>query len=143
MNEGQSIPDNDCGKLVIHRKNVSFACRTSRKVKVQCAIELKLNRGKIVALYGKSGRGEASATRLIQRFYDPTDSCIESNGIDIRCLDVGLSRAQIRVISQDPVLPDITFTLHWDSIKRTQQEDQNTFTKESSKLRSYQKPTTK
>ncbi len=49
-----------------------------------------------------------SITRLLQRFYDPTEGRIEMNGTDIRSLDVAWLRSQIAVIDQDPILPDMS-----------------------------------
>ena len=49
-----------------------------------------------------------SISRLLQRFYDPTEGRIEMNGVDIRSLDVAWLRRQIAVIDQDPILPDMS-----------------------------------
>jgi ATP-binding cassette subfamily B (MDR/TAP) protein 1 len=49
-----------------------------------------------------------SITRLLQRFYDPTEGRVEMNDIDIRSLDVAWLRRQIAVVDQDPILPDMT-----------------------------------
>ncbi|KAL7535314.1 hypothetical protein ACHAXR_010329 [Thalassiosira sp. AJA248-18] len=94
--------------LELSLKNVCFAYHLNPSVKVLDEVDLHLKPGKIVALCGGSGGGKTSITRLIQRFYDPTQGNIELNGIDIRNLDVAWLRAQIRVVDQDPVLPDMT-----------------------------------
>lgn len=102
------IPENTKEGLVLSLKSVSFAYRLNPKVKVLDDVDLHLTHGKIVALCGGSGGGKTTITRLIQRFYDPTQGSIELNNIDIRSLDVAWLRTQIRVIDQDPILPDMT-----------------------------------
>mmetsp|Transcript_2245 Transcript_2245/g.4775 ORF Transcript_2245/g.4775 Transcript_2245/m.4775 type:complete len:250 (-) Transcript_2245:1927-2676(-) len=89
-------------------KSVSFAYQLNPKLKVLDNVDLHLKPGKIVALCGGSGGGKTTITRLIQRFYDPTQGSIELNNIDIRSLDVAWLREMVSVIDQDPILPDMT-----------------------------------
>ena len=53
--------------------------------------------------------GKTTITRLLKRFYDPTQGNIELNSIDIRELDISWLRSAIAVVDQDPVLlPDMS-----------------------------------
>ncbi|KAL7488796.1 hypothetical protein ACHAW6_014411 [Cyclotella cf. meneghiniana] len=100
------LPD-DCIRT-LSLNDVSFAYRRNPSVKVLNGIHLRLEPGKVVALCGQSGGGKSTITRLIQRFYDPTEGSILINNVDIRTIDLAWLRKQIRVIDQDPVLPDLT-----------------------------------
>ncbi|KAL9187187.1 hypothetical protein ACHAXT_010907 [Thalassiosira profunda] len=102
------IPDESKEGLTISLNNVSFAYRLNPSVKVLQRVNLQLMPGKVVALCGGSGGGKTSITRLLQRFYDPTEGSITLNGVDIRSLDVSWLRTQIAQIDQDPTLPDLT-----------------------------------
>jgi subfamily B ATP-binding cassette protein MsbA len=98
------VPEN-CGQSSILMKNVSFAYRLNPTVKVLSGINLHLQPNKILALVGGSGGGKSSITRLLQRFYDPTEGTIELNDININSIDVSWLRSHIRCIDQDQILP--------------------------------------
>ena len=93
----------DQSSLVV--KNVSFAYRLNPELKVLNGIDLHLQPNKIVALVGGSGGGKSSLTRLLQRFYDPTEGAIELDNIDIKDIDVSWLRRHVRCIDQNQVLP--------------------------------------
>ena len=57
---------------------------------------------------GSTGCGKSTLTRLMRRFYDPTQGSVRINGVDIRELDVSWLRDNIRVIDQDLAMPDLT-----------------------------------
>ena len=105
----RQMPENINNGLELCLKKVSFAYQLNPKVKVLDEVDLHLKPGLIVALCGGSGGGKTTITRLVQRFYDPTQGSIELNGIDIKDLDVAWLRTHIAVVNQDPVLlPDMS-----------------------------------
>jgi len=57
-----------------------------------------------VALSGASGSGKSTIIQLIERFYDPLSGEIMLDGIDIRKMNVKWLRAQLGLVSQEPVL---------------------------------------
>jgi len=69
---------------------------------------LEINSGQTVALVGHSGCGKSTCLQLLQRFYDPLDGSVAVDGEDIRDLHLGWLRAQIGVVSQEPVLFNTT-----------------------------------
>ena len=73
-------------------------------------LNMRANKGQIVALVGASGCGKSTVVQLIQQFYDPLEGCVEIDGIDIRQLNVKWMRNQIGVVSQEPVLFAKTIT---------------------------------
>ena len=82
-NGQRHVVDNTSEGLTLSLKNVSFAYHINPETKVLNDVDLVLRPNKIVALCGGSGGGKTTITRLLQRFYDPTEGCIEMNDIDI------------------------------------------------------------
>ena len=106
---GRTLPDDNMNDgLTISLKNVYFAYQLHPELNVLEDISLSIRPGHITALCGGSGGGKTSITRLINRFYDPTQGRVELNGIDIKSLDVAWLRSKIAVIDQDPILPDMS-----------------------------------
>ena len=61
-----------------------------------------------MALVGQSGAGKSTAVALIERFYDPSFGAILLDGIDLCELNIAWLRRQIGVVSQEPVLFDMS-----------------------------------
>ncbi|KAI8344471.1 p-glycoprotein [Chlamydoabsidia padenii] len=92
----------------IEFKNVNFAYPTRPDVTILDKFNLKIHSGQTIALVGKSGSGKSSALQLLQRFYDPLDGQILLDGHDLRDLNVGWLHDNIGVVSQEPVLFNMT-----------------------------------
>lgn len=60
------------------------------------ALSLEVEVGKTLALVGPSGGGKSTATKLLLRFYDPTSGLVTLDGMDIKKLNVGWYRDQVR-----------------------------------------------
>ena len=71
-------------------------------------LSLSIKPGKTVALVGTSGSGKSTVLSLIERFYDLQYGTILLNGLDIRILNVSWLRRQISLVSQEPVLFDMS-----------------------------------
>ncbi|UJR12090.1 hypothetical protein I4U23_016268 [Adineta vaga] len=69
---------------------------------------LKIESGQKVALVGISGSGKSTIIQLLERFYDVTDGGLLIDGKDIRKLDLQWYRSQISLVSQEPVLFDMS-----------------------------------
>jgi subfamily B ATP-binding cassette protein MsbA len=67
-------------------------------------INIRLEKGKTVALVGPSGAGKSTLADLLQRFYDPTNGRVTIDGVDIRTLKVDDLRAMIGVVTQEGIL---------------------------------------
>lgn len=67
-------------------------------------VSLNVGAGEIVGLVGVSGSGKTTLLRLIQRLYTSQSGRILVDGVDLNLVDTEWLRAQIGVVSQDPVL---------------------------------------
>ena len=82
-------------------KNVSFSYNNEPVLK---NINLKIEKGKTVALVGPSGAGKSTLTDLIPRFYDPTEGSVMIDGVDIRKYKILELRKLIGMVSQESIL---------------------------------------
>ncbi len=85
----------------IEFKNVCFSYE---KDEVLSNINLKIQKGKSIALVGHSGGGKSTLADLIPRFYDVTKGEILIDGIDIRSCKISAVRSLIAVVTQDSIL---------------------------------------
>ncbi|MCP2045596.1 ABC transporter ATP-binding protein [Pontibacter sp. HSC-36F09] len=67
-------------------------------------INLRIQKGKTVALVGPSGGGKSTLADLIPRFYDPTAGSILIDGHDIRDYTTESVRDKIGVVTQESIL---------------------------------------
>ena len=70
--------------------------------------QLKIPAGQSVALVGPSGAGKSTFVNLVPRFFDPQRGVIKVDGQDLRNLKQADLRANIALVSQEPVLFDET-----------------------------------
>jgi len=64
-------------------------------------INLKINKGEIIAIVGVSGVGKTTLVDLIPRFYDVTGGSIKIDDIDIRNVALKSLRDQIGIVTQE------------------------------------------
>ncbi|CAO3600582.1 unnamed protein product [Absidia cylindrospora] len=92
----------------IEFRNIKFFYPTRPDVTILNNFNLKVQSGRTIALVGMSGSGKSTTIQLLQRFYDPLEGQILLDGQDIRDLNVGWLRDSIGVVSQEPVLFNMT-----------------------------------
>jgi len=90
----------------IRFENVGFAYR--RDQWVLRGFELNLPQGSTVALVGASGAGKSTAVQLIPRFIDVQEGAVWVGDHDVRDLTLASLRAQIGLVTQEPLLFDDT-----------------------------------
>jgi ABC-type multidrug transport system fused ATPase/permease subunit len=71
-------------------------------------LSLTVRNGQTVALVGGSGCGKSTVIQLIQRFYDPLQGSVLVDGKDVKQLNIRWLRDHIGVVSQEPVLFDLS-----------------------------------
>lgn len=86
----------------IHYNNVSFSY--NKKDSVLSNINLKIEKGKTIALVGESGGGKSTLADLLPRFYDVTSGAIEIDGVNIKDLSLNGLRSLIGVVTQESIL---------------------------------------
>lgn len=99
------LPENGFNHEVEFR-NVSFAYD---KTVVLRNINLRIPKGKTIALVGQSGSGKSTLVDLIPRYYDVTEGQILIDGIDIRSLRISDLRSLIGNVNQESILFNDTF----------------------------------
>ena len=82
--------------------NVSFSYDTTREVLEN--INLKVNKGDVMALVGPSGGGKTTICHLIPRFYPLAEGSIKIDGKDISQLTLESLRKNIGIVQQDVFL---------------------------------------
>ena len=90
--------------LNIEFKNVDFSFPTKSEVQIFKNLNLKIPKGKVIAIVGYSGSGKTTIASLLQRFYDPNNGEIKLNNINIKDLDIKSLRKNISIVTQEPIL---------------------------------------
>ncbi|KAM6152196.1 ATP-dependent translocase ABCB1-like [Erethizon dorsatum] len=86
--------------------NVVFNYPTRPDIPVLQGLSLQVKKGQTLALVGSSGCGKSTAVQLLERFYNPLAGTVLVDGKEIQQLNVQWLRAQLGIVSQEPVLFD-------------------------------------
>jgi len=104
----QSVKDNPGAKTIgkaqgrINFENVSFSYIQGVPVLDNVSFEIKP--GQMAALVGATGVGKTTLSKLISRFYDPTDGRVCLDGHDLREITLESLRSNISLVLQDTFL---------------------------------------
>lgn len=85
----------------IEFRNVSFAYEREPVLR---NINLRVEKGKTVALVGPSGGGKSTLADLVPRFYDPKEGEVIVDGLPLPEYDLESVRSQIGVVTQESIL---------------------------------------
>jgi subfamily B ATP-binding cassette protein MsbA len=88
-------------KSEIEFRDVTFAYDREHVLK---NINLKIEKGKTIALVGPSGGGKSTLADLIPRFYDPTEGAVLIDGIALTDYEIESLRKQMGVVTQESIL---------------------------------------
>lgn len=88
----------------IEYKNVSFAYREGEVGWVLNDINLKIEKGKTVALVGQSGSGKTTLADMLPRFYDTTQGEILIDGIPVKKARISDLRSLMGIVTQESIL---------------------------------------
>jgi len=88
---------NDC----IEYKDVHFSYGKDEVLK---GIDLKIPKGKFIALVGESGGGKSTMADLLPRFYEVGEGAVCIDGRDIRDYKISDLRGLMGIVSQDTIL---------------------------------------
>ncbi|MDX1973408.1 MAG: ABC transporter ATP-binding protein [Candidatus Sumerlaeia bacterium] len=67
-------------------------------------VDLTIKKGQVVAIVGETGSGKTTISRLIPRFYDPTQGRITLDGVDLKDASFASLREQISIVTQETIL---------------------------------------
>ncbi len=102
----------------IEFKDMAFAYE---KEKVLKHIDLKIEKGKTIALVGPSGGGKSSLVDLLPRFYDCTEGKIFVDGKNVKDLVINDLRGLMGIVNQESILFNDTvlgnIAMGMDSVK--------------------------
>ena len=102
-----TISENSSGKRLVNFnssiefKNVGFAYNEAAILQ---NINLKVEKGKTVALVGSSGAGKSTLADLVPRFHDVTSGELLIDGVNIIDYNLNSVRNQISIVTQEPIL---------------------------------------
>lgn len=88
----------------IEYKNVSFAYHKGDDGYVLKNIQLKIEKGKTIALVGQSGSGKTTLADMLPRFYESDNGALLIDGTDIKELKTESVRKHIGVVTQESIL---------------------------------------
>lgn len=94
------------GHLDIEKIFFSYPARPN--VEVLKGVSLTVKPGQTLALVGPSGCGKSTIVQLIERFYDSSMGDLKLENVNLRDLNLHWLRAQVGIVSQEPVLFDAT-----------------------------------
>ncbi|XP_036036690.1 phosphatidylcholine translocator ABCB4 isoform X4 [Onychomys torridus] len=97
-------PDRFEGSVTFNE--VVFNYPTRANVPVLQGLSLEVKKGQTLALVGSSGCGKSTVVQLLERFYDPMAGTLLLDGKEIKQLNVQWLRAQLGIVSQEPILFD-------------------------------------
>ena len=92
----------DTDKPEIRFSHVTFSYRPDRRIIND--VSFTVNPGEKVAVVGASGSGKSTLVKLLFRFYDCNEGCVEIAGKDIRDFSFSSLRSAIGIVPQDTVL---------------------------------------
>jgi subfamily B ATP-binding cassette protein MsbA len=87
----------------IHFNQVSFTY-PGHETEVLHQLDLRVPKGKMIALVGQSGSGKTTLTNLVPRFYDVSKGSLEIDNVDIRDLKIDSLRAHLGIVTQESLL---------------------------------------
>lgn len=88
----------------IEFKDVSFAYNNFDAKEILSHIDLKIEKGKMIALVGQSGAGKTTLADMLPRFYDVQKGEILIDGINIKNLTLHSLRSLFGIVSQESIL---------------------------------------
>ncbi|XP_073438022.1 ATP-dependent translocase ABCB1 [Dendrobates tinctorius] len=103
-NAGGDKPSHCAGN--VRFQGVRFNYPTRPDLPVLRGLDINVGKGETLALVGSSGCGKSTTVQLLERFYDPLDGEVSVDGSDVRAVNIQWLRAQMGIVSQEPMLFD-------------------------------------
>ena len=91
-------------KSEIEYRQVGFSYHNFDDKKILQNVQLKIDKGKMIAMVGQSGAGKTTMVDLLPRFYDVSEGEILIDGKDIRDYKLNDLRGLFGIVSQESIL---------------------------------------
>ncbi len=107
LNAPVKVDENVNGlKLILFSNSIEFknVCFSYDDKVILKNINLKIEKGKTIALVGSSGAGKSTLADLIPRFHDVTAGEILIDGVNIKDYSLFSVRKQMGIVTQEPIL---------------------------------------
>ncbi|HEX8923225.1 MAG TPA: ATP-binding cassette domain-containing protein, partial [Patescibacteria group bacterium] len=110
----------------IEFRDVGFVYPKNQE-KILDGISLEIEEGQQVAFVGRSGAGKTTLTKLLLRFYDPSEGTILVDGKDIKKMRKSDLRSIIGIVPQEPIMFNntIKFNLAYGRDEASMEEIRN------------------
>ncbi len=106
-NDIQNAPDArstvDFNEAITYNQ-VSFSYTRGDNGYVLKGLDLRIEKGKTIALVGQSGSGKTTMADMLPRFYDVSEGAIKIDGIDLRDIQLETLRNMMGIVSQEAIL---------------------------------------
>lgn len=99
ISDGHKSAESDNSGTVEFR-NIGFSYPGSSGKPVLSGIDLKAEKGQMIAILGSTGCGKTSLVNLVPRFYDATEGDVLVDGVNVKDYDVDTLRSKIGVVLQ-------------------------------------------
>lgn len=99
ISDGNKSAESDNSGTVEFR-NIGFSYPGSSGKPVLSGIDLKAEKGQMIAILGSTGCGKTSLVNLVPRFYDATEGDVLVDGVNVKDYDVDTLRSKIGVVLQ-------------------------------------------
>lgn len=126
ISDGHKSADSDNSGTVEFR-NVGFSYPGSSGKPVLSGINLKAEKGQMIAILGSTGCGKTSLVNLVPRFYDATKGDVLVDGVNVKDYDVDTLRSKIGVVLQKSELfsGTVAENIRWGCETATDEEVKN------------------
>ena len=86
----------------IEFKDIDFSY--DKEMPVLKGVNIRIPKGKILAIVGLSGAGKSTLVSLLPRFYDPCKGSVLIDGKDVRDFSIVSLRSEIGIVTQETIL---------------------------------------
>ena len=126
ISDGHKSADSDNSGTVEFR-NVGFSYPGSSGKPVLSGIDLKAEKGQMIAILGSTGCGKTSLVNLVPRFYDATKGDVLVDGVNVKDYDVDTLRSKIGIVLQKSELfsGTVAENIRWGCETATDEEVKN------------------
>ncbi|CAL8368689.1 unnamed protein product [Arctogadus glacialis] len=107
-------------------RDCKFTYPTRPDVQVLNGLVVSVKPGQTLAFVGSSGCGKSTSVQLLERFYDPDEGQVLIDGRPSWSVNVAFLRAQMGVVSQEPVLFDCSIAeniQYGDNLRKASMEE--------------------